>query len=150
MPNERPVEPVVDAVVHLRGDAPLVAKIGGKRVLLVPPSVIGKSLAHIVEGLSLTDEGHLAVTDEDPPRIIYGAGGTTAAQNEKDDDEEDPPTKYGPGGVPARVDPTVLSVDLDELLNLSVGPIVPGHSNRQLRVGDVAHIVVPPDERSLE
>lgn len=130
--------PEVDAVIHLKGDTPLMAKVGGLHVLLVPPGVT--DLSSVVDGLPFDGGIEVQLREVDDP-VVYGPGDV---QYEKSPVERRP-TKYGPGDIPAKVqDPTV--VDVDKLLERARGPIVSGESNRQLRVHDIAHVVLPPEQ----
>ena len=146
---------LVDVVVHLRGDEPLMASVGGRNVLLVPPSVGPHSLSKVVGGLPRTSGGASVMSEEDPI-TVWGSGAGTAVVDDggdmRDEEdgvnaEEDPDTPYGHGTRPARrADPGVMTVDLDGLLDPLLSAGLRADSERVREIGKVAHIVVAPDE----
>lgn len=113
----------IDAVVHLRGDMPLVAQVGGRRVLVVTQAVDPHAAAEAFDLLGLRDVPNL-IDAEDPPVTVFSPGGTPAVQNEADEDDDDevPPTPFTPGGVPARVHLGMLMLDLDQALDPNAEP----------------------------
>lgn len=147
--------PVVDAVIHLRGDEPLMARVGGKNVLLVPRSVSSESLAEMFGGLPPTVKGAAAMSEEDPI-TVWGRGAGTAVVGSdddargKDDGEiahEDDRTRYGPGVRPSRqTDPNVMTVDLDGLLDPLSSAGLRADPEHLRGIGEIAYLVVAPGE----
>lgn len=123
MPDEPLEKPVdldalgVDLVVHMHDENPFIAHVGGRRILLVPPSPSSLMPDEISDaiGVSPTDQRNL-VENEDVPVTVFSPGGTTAFQTHVEDDDV-PPTPYGPGGVPARLQHGMLVLDLDHTVS---------------------------------
>lgn len=135
----------VEAIVHLRGDVPIVAQVGGRRVLFVPESADRESIPRAVERLRVTDDDDLAVA-EDVPVTVFSPGGAPAVQNKPQDEDDDvPPTPFRPGGVPARIHRDVIMLDLDGLLDTSTEVGARWESTHR-RWGAAADVVVPSAE----
>ena len=112
----------VDAVVHLAEDVPVVADIGGHRVLLVPPTLGGDDLAQV---LSKFDLAAPVGTGEEPGQTGFDMAADAAPGDYEPGDilaGQEPTVVYGPGDMAAvATDDTTVVYDPGDII--AIAPI---------------------------